>query len=222
MNYPKYNQHELEKIAYDVLKCYDEDMLVSCKFLDVYDVIEKILDVPYDWKYITPNQSVLGATAFSDGYIWVWPESSYTKETKPYKIAVDAGTIIIDATLTEKDNRGRENFTVMHELFHQILHKEVFSGKNRLHYSYTNEINGDGHKKLITPMDFIEYQANQCAACFLMPRMVVIDVYNKMYSAETHRKRGILYYRDFMNRLAQEFNVSYTAMLNRVDFLKLK
>ena len=44
----------------------------------------------------------------------------------PYNVGVEKGTILIDATLTESDNRGRENFTVMHEVFHQRMHKKCF------------------------------------------------------------------------------------------------
>ena len=221
MNYPRYNQVQLEKIAYEVTKKYDASLLQQSRYVDVYDVIEKILDVPYDWKYISPDQSILGATAFSDGYIWAWPKSQYEDGMLPYKVAVDAGTIIIDSTLTENDNRGRENFTVMHEVFHQILHKEYFTGNEEIHYSYTNEVNSVGHKKLITPMDFIEYQANYCAASFLMPRNVVIEVYDKMYNAEAHQKWRLLYYESLIGKLAQEFNVSFTAMKNRISYLNI-
>ena len=94
---------------------YDKERLSKPKRIeDVYSVIEEILDVPYGWQYITPDQSILGITAFNAGYIWVWPEAKYYDGLMPYQVEVEKGEIVIDATLTENDNRGRENFTVIH------------------------------------------------------------------------------------------------------------
>lgn len=122
---------------------FDEERLTKVKTIDVYAVIEKCLDVPYDWKYLTPDQSVLGATAFSDGYFWAWPEGRYYDGMKPYKVEVKKGTILIDSTLTEENNRGRENFTVMHEIFHSVLHKKCFrEAGNKVIFPGCNQCDG--------------------------------------------------------------------------------
>ena len=121
-----YNARQLEAEAVKLLTQFDPERLNKPKPIDVYAVIEKCLGVEYDWKYITPDQSILGATAFNAGYIWVWPESRYRDGMLPEKVYLSKGCILIDATLTEGDNRGRENFTVMHEVFHQVLHKKCF------------------------------------------------------------------------------------------------
>ena len=65
--YYNYSPTQLEQKAMDFLKSFDSERLTKPKPIDVYAVIEKCLDVPYDWKYITPDQSILGATAFTDG-----------------------------------------------------------------------------------------------------------------------------------------------------------
>ena len=77
MRYYDYSLEQLEDKAKELLIKFDEERLTKVKPIDVYAVIEKCLDVPYDWKYLTPDQSVLGATAFSDGYFWAWPEGRY-------------------------------------------------------------------------------------------------------------------------------------------------
>ena len=74
MFYYNYSPQQLEKRAMEALEAFDKELLYKTKQIDVYAVIEKLLDVPYDWKYLTPDQSVLGATAFNQGYIWAWPE----------------------------------------------------------------------------------------------------------------------------------------------------
>lgn len=121
-----YSAHQLENEAEKLLTQFDPERLKKPKPIDVYAVIEKCLGVDYDWKYITPDQSILGATAFNAGYVWVWPEPCYREGMLPSKLYLSKGSILIDATLTEGDNRGRENFTVMHEVFHQVLHKNCF------------------------------------------------------------------------------------------------
>ena len=82
----KYSPKQLEEKATELLRRFDAERLYKCKPLDVYEVIEKCLDVPYDWKYITPDQSILGLTAFKSGTLWVWPESHYEDGMKPHLV----------------------------------------------------------------------------------------------------------------------------------------
>jgi len=103
---------QLEERAEDLLRQFDDERLKKTKPIDVYAVIVKCLDVPYDWKYITPDLSILGATAFRAGTLWVWPKPYYEEGMLPEKIYMDQGTILIDSTLTESDDRGPENFTL--------------------------------------------------------------------------------------------------------------
>ena len=122
-----YSPAQLEDKAADLLRQFDAERLTTAKPIDVYEVIEKCLDVPYDWKYITPDQSIWGMTFFKPGYQWVWPEPRYKAGMLPEKVFYEQGTILIDSFLTELPNRGPENFTVMHEVFHQVLHKRCFA-----------------------------------------------------------------------------------------------
>ena len=62
-----YSAHQLENEAEKLLAQFDPERLKKPKPIDVYAVIEKCLGVDYDWKYITPDQSILGATAFKKG-----------------------------------------------------------------------------------------------------------------------------------------------------------
>ena len=174
-----YSARQLESEAEKLLFRFDPERLKKPKSIDVYAVIEKCLGVEYDWKYITPDQSILGATAFNAGYIWVWPEPCYREGMLPSKAYLPKGCILIDATLTESGNRGRENFTVMHEVFHQVLHKNCFRREKPDCIHGTSQKALNGKKPLKTSLDFIEYQANTCAAAFLMPQDVVREEFKK-------------------------------------------
>ncbi|MCF0228920.1 MAG: ImmA/IrrE family metallo-endopeptidase [Parasporobacterium sp.] len=210
-----YSPHQLEEKALELLKQFDSERLTKTKPLDVYAVIEKCLDVPYDWKYLTPNQSILGMTAFKAGTLWVWPESYYEEGMLPTKIYVKEGTILIDGSLTELPERGAENFTVMHEVFHQVLHTRCFRHSNPDYtHCTTRDALKNGKRQSMTPLEICEYQANTCAAAFLMPKPLLIEKVNRYAGGRLHLKS----YADYLlvKNLAEEFSVSPTAMKFRL------
>lgn len=74
-----YSQTQLEEKSNDLLRQFDAERLETAKPIDVYAVIENCLGVAYDWKHITPNESIWGLTFFAPGYCWVWPERLYVQ-----------------------------------------------------------------------------------------------------------------------------------------------
>lgn len=230
---------QLEAYAEKLLSDFDKELLTKTKLLDVYAVIEKCLDVPYDWKYITPDQSILGMTAFNAGYTWVWEipgnqlhrlkcyQSLIGKgisETElkslngmiPRQLYLEKGTILIDSSLTEGENKGRENFTVMHEVFHQVIHKNCFR-RERPDYTHRSTHKAlNGKKRMETDLDHIEYQANACAAAFLMPKDLLKETYKKCYSGSTRLTADSYQARTIIKTLAPEFNASEQAMKYRL------
>lgn len=218
-----YSANQLEKEAEKLLTQFDPERLKRPKPIDVYAVIEKCLGVEYDWKYITPDQSILGATAFNAGYIWVWPESCYREGMLPTKVYLPKGCILIDATLTEGENRGRENFTVMHEVFHQVLHKNCFRREKPDYIHSTTPSALNGKRRLATSLDFIEYQANACAAAFLMPKNVVQEEFKKRSSnlGSTYPLPCDYMVESIICDMADSFSVSRQAMRYRLNALKM-
>ena len=222
MRYYNWSPKQLEDKACELIIEFDKERLHKTKPIDVYAVIEKCLDVPYDWKYLTPDQSILGATAFSGGLLWVWPESKYYEGLRPYQIEVEPGTIIIDTTLTEQDNRGRENFTVMHEVFHQVLHKKCFRTmpKNYVHPTASRTIDGQVRYASYA-LAMIEKQANACAAAFLMPADLTKNTYKHLYRAAGYNRYNYGFVYNTIKEMAEEFSVSQQAMSIRLQTLGL-
>lgn len=216
-----YSPEQLENKAEDLLKQFDEERLRKPKPIDVYAVIEKCLGVEYDWKYLTPDQSIYGMTAFKDGYMYAWPKPYYKEGMMPTKVFLKEGTIVIDSSLTEYEHRGPENFTVMHEVFHQVLHKRCFAHGNPNYTHCTTKDAINRHSWPMTDLEICEYQANACAAAFLMPRRVVADVLRdevgntRMLSLSEARSAGVI------RQMARDFSVSQTAMRYRLLNLKL-
>lgn len=232
MLYFSYSKKDLEQKAYELIHLYDPERFLVPKPIDVYDVIDKILGVPYELVYLSPDQSILGLTAFEDIDWFCWPfpwcpnelsehmESNCLTEAEkkylPIRRQFSKGTILIEKTLTETGaNIGRHNFTVMHEVFHQFLHKKEFARipPDFKHYSTKKTFNG--HKVLKTPIDFIEFQANYCAASFLMPCKAIQNYWQstKTLFADTTEQR--------IREIAKAFSVSKEAMRYRLRELKL-
>ena len=216
-----YSPTQLEKTAEQLLRKFDPERLTVPKPIDVYEVIEKCLDVPYDWKYLTPNQSVLGMTFFDDGWTWAWPEPYYEDGMLPFQVEEQKGTILIEETLTEEENRGRENFTVMHEVFHQVLpHRRCFYCGTVDYAHFTHADTPKVCKSRMTSLEICEYQANACAAAFLMPREAVTNQLRRYAGKKVLRLAD---YEDYaiVRLLSEDFSVSVMAMKYRLLNLKL-
>ena len=214
-----YSPSQLEDKANELLRQFDAERLEIAKPIDVYAVVEQCLDVPYDWKYITPDQSVLGMTFFKPGYQWVWPEPRYKAGMLPEKVFYEQGTILIDSFLTELPDHGPENFTVMHEVFHQVLHKRCFahaSGDYR-HETHKENLKLRTGRKTMSALEICEYQANFCAACFLMPRVPVTAMFQHLTS---HGQSGFVE-ESVVAQMAAAFSVSKSAMRIRLQSLGL-
>lgn len=221
MFYYRYSPEQLERAAEQLLQKFDPELLKKPKEYDVYRVIEECLGVDYDWKYIRPDQVILGLTAFNPGYIWVSPAPHLYEGIQPERIYLEKGTILIDATLTEGNNIGRERFTVMHEVFHQVLHKDCFRREPPDYVHQTTKCTLFGQKKkLVTALDHIEYQANTCAADFLMPRKTVPTVWRSISGFDRPAHED---YRteDYIRKIAQVYQVSRQAMRYRLRNLQL-
>ena len=214
-----YSKPKMEEIANDLLRQFDAERLEIAKPIDVYAVIEKCLDVPYDWKILSPDRSILGFTVYTPGYYWVWEKQNNKASLIPKKVEYKQGTIVIESSLTEDSNRGRENFTVMHEVFHQVLHKDLFLGRNdisqhearKVSMSYSPERNAWSSDKAC------EYQANFSAACFLMPRRPVTDMFRRL----APRGQYVFDTEPVIAEMAAAFSVSKLAMRYRLQKLEL-
>lgn len=226
MIYYELSPSQLEDKAVKLTQDFDKECLIRPKPIDVYDVVDFIKCVP-DWVYLTPDQSYLGLTAYNEGYWWAWPAPYYKAGMLPEKIAVHAGTILIDRTISEGGNRGIENFTVMHECFHQILHPRCFRTRtaNYQHYCQKKDFRAEsGKRKNMTAIERIEAQANYCAAAFLMPKKTVQAVFIEkvgLSALPTAPIRITVIIDAVISEMAEIFGVNYSPMKYRLQNLGL-
>ena len=226
MIYYQLSPTQLEEKANELTLKFDAERMTKSKPIDVYDVVEIIGCTP-DWAYITPDQSYLGLTAYNDGYWWAWPAPYYEKGMLPTKIPVNAGTILIDRTINEDSNIGLENFTVIHECFHQILHPRCFKVRsgNYQHFCQQKDFRAEhGKRNSMTAIEIIEYQANYTAAAFLMPKPAVETSFKEHLELTTLPKsplKSTLKIDSAINKMAMQFSVNYSPMKYRLQTLNL-
>jgi hypothetical protein len=228
MSVPVYSTENLEQIADQFLKEYNPSMLnYPNPSFDPYDVVENFLGVPCDWQYLSQDGTILGMTAFNTGILSVWSDDYLHEKCPTKRILVKSGTILIDSRLADGNHVGCENYTVMHEVSHHLIHEDYFKNLKMQTdiYAFQNrkpKYWPNGHRKFENDLDWIEWQADTCAACILMPRRAVKSIYCDLYNAYKFRF-DIKHECDLflLKELAEQFHVSKTAMWYRLSHLNL-
>jgi len=198
---PRYYQTaELESIARNVIAKYDPRLLDCPAPIPVEDIMERVYGLKLDFQYIRNNGRVLGETVFEDAIVAI-----YDRENQEgYKlIPVQAGTVLIDASLVSDRTDGRLRYTCAHELAHWVLHKGFFTqiGENAAMTTIMKSSDTDKH---------IEWQADRLGSYFLMPKGVVKSAF--------YRNRSD---RNVIDTLAAMFDVSRQAMSIRLAEMRL-
>lgn len=133
--------------------------------------------------------------------------------------------VLVDASLDPEefpDREGRYRFTLAHEIGHWRMHRSVYKslGALALHHELTSRACGLCRR--------VERQADYFAACLLMPRHLVVQLWN-LYAglADFHTPRCCLvkHYTpctaELVETLAIDFGVSHAAMRIRLEELNL-
>ena len=219
MRFKEYSKSQLESMANELNNDFDPERLQMAKPIDVYDVVS-FVGAEIDWKNLSLDGSILGATIFTDGKLLVFEEEAGIFKEKI--IEVEAGTIIIDSRVENDANKGRKNFTVMHEVFHFLYHKKSFARRNggvkkvletQILRSYEEMKSG------MTGLEILEWQANYMAASFLIPRLALINEINLIKSNAIADVKNIVPLslgEESTRKLAEKFSVSRQTMVYRL------
>ena len=167
---------------------------------------------------ITKDGSILGQT--SCGCVWTSIVGPYGEDFLFY---LDGKTILVEERLLrDTKNIGRKNFTIAHELAHQIINREyhnIYGPQNRIFCDYRRSVK---HRKEIT--DWYEWQADALAAAILLPKdalqdaMFMFGLGNKMKVLS--KKYSENKYNQFCE-MAEYFQVSKTTLAFRMEQLGL-
>ena len=226
-----------ERVLYDYrpeLMTYTslgEDPYYTPALLDPYDFATGYLGANIEVHDIyteTKGDVIAGAAVFNLQRVKVFDKANMcTRE-----ILVPPDTILLDTGTVDHWHKGFEFFTIMHEVGHLMLHRQVYrtepgqgshTSGNAVLCMRSNIGRSSGGLK--TSGDFIEHQADTFAASMLMPpRLFIPFVQMLMERYRYFRDEGLMitydfswgspkygYYLDVVNSTARYFGVSLKA-----------
>ena len=98
MNVKIYTSAQLEEFAQAKRREFFGYRPQKNSSIDVYDFVDFVGCEP-DWKYITPDQSILGCVCFCNTTLPTWEDYVNKRSKMPEFIEFSRGTIIIDQAL---------------------------------------------------------------------------------------------------------------------------
>lgn len=211
---PMLNKADIEDKAEETLCYFDESLISSPKAIPILDICDKLYqDFGVQFFYDVD----LNSEGEQNGAI-------------VGKCLPDEFEVYIDASI--KNDTNVFNFTLGHELGHLTFHqnlklKEPFpqDALDSIEIDYTT-----GKKRLISEVDWIEWQANRFSAALLMPRATfrhaVLIAQNKMdiannlgYVYVDNQAYSIKDFKEIQARLSQFYRTSRTAIEYRMSDL---
>ena len=138
---PYLSRDDIEKIAEHII-CQYKMTYVSerhmCYMVDATELAE-MLGFKIEYVHITRDGSILGQT--SSGRVWT---TIYDDNMHQLFYELDGSTILVDKRLLSSPKiAGRKNFTIAHEIAHQIINREypeMYGPQNRVFCDYRRSV----------------------------------------------------------------------------------
>lgn len=211
------SRKQIEQIAESIVCQYKRALVPEkrlCYFVDPTE-LASLLGYTVDYQYLTKDGSILGKTA--SGTLWI---PVYDASGNEFFYQLDDRTILIEKRLLfSPRNVGRKNFTIAHELAHQIINRK-YPGANREEH----RIFCDYRRSTKPVCDWHEWQADALAAALLLPPDAIKDAMFIFGLGEQmkvlSRKYSQCKFERFCN-MAEYLQVSKTALAYRMERLGL-
>lgn len=220
--YHNYSPERLEKKAEEILKTYmDGALLLKPQAMDVDHFAEFYCEATIDFAYLSKDGLTLGLTCFQDGKLIVWDET----RTKPKPIDVEKGWIFIDKDVLEYEIEGRVRFTIIHECSHNILHPRFYYKKPGTEIPRIQctvyHIEDWPQRPPMSDEEQREWQANRLGAALIMPAATVKMLMAERLGVSTGELAPVHVSDVFIQGMADVYQVSKSAMRNRLRDLAL-
>ena len=212
------SRNDLEQLAQQVIEQYKKACVP--RFHLCYNVnpteLANLLGYKVEYSYLSQDGSVLGQTAAAP--LWTTVIDTTQGETYYY---LDGKTILIEKRLLSNPRTiGRKNFTIAHELAHQLLNRHcpsVYHAKDQ-HYCFNRKV----VKKEVS--DWYEWQADTLAAALLLPKEAIEEamfVFGLGPKIKVLSKKYSEYKYDRFCGVAEFLGVSKTTLAYRMEQLGL-
>lgn len=217
---PFLSRDQIEQIADGVIRQYKNALVPEnhlCYNVDPTE-LASLLGYTVDYQYLTRDGSILGKTA--SGRMWI---TVYDSDKTEMLYDLDDRTILIEKRLLfSPRNVGRKNFTIAHELAHQIINRSFPESRGeecRVFCDYRRSVQPRKVER-----DWHEWQADALAAALLLPKDAVTDAMFLFVLGEKmkvlSRKYSQYKYERFCD-MAEFLQVSRSALAYRMEQLGL-
>lgn len=214
------SHNDIENIAKKVTAAYKKEMVPEKHLCYTVDPVSLagVLHLNVDFQYLSSDGSLLGITAPSESCVTI-----LDADGSRASYFLDGNTVLIEKKLEQYPKfKGRRNFTIAHEIAHQVIYRafpDVYGVNCRTLCNYRRS---DKPRRKIT--DWTEWQADALAAALLLPEDAVKDgmfifglgeritVLSKKYSPNKF---------DAFCRMADFLGVSKTTLSYRMERLGL-
>lgn len=204
-NTPIISDKELDEYAEAVLGDYKPKLLSEAGKIRFEHFLESYLGVNLEFHDIfneDPQRPIFGATAFNDAYLKI-----FNREHKCVsKLRVTPNTVIIDNYVMKPGREGLALFTGMHEGGHLLLHPDVYitNSPDQISLLETNQPapvvccrqenieSYELHKRIRTPEEWREHQADYFAAAITMPLKTFVPLVWRLLKENNVYKRPIV------------------------------
>lgn len=164
---------DIEVIAEKIIKAYRE--LPEVKNKKIYRIepellLTKLLGLKIEYQHLSLNGSILGMISFQEIGVEIFDEA----DTDTF-FFLDGKTVLVEKDLQQDSGqRGRFNFTTMHEGSHQIfkmLYPNDYGARNAepVHFYRANS---ERNKPI---SDWEEWQANTLVSAILLPKDMILQ-----------------------------------------------
>lgn len=167
------SRNDITRIAGKVIRRYNifaPPEYSSARRIDPVQIATDLLHLSVEHVKLSSDGSILGVTSYGKAGAYILDE-----ENSQSIYSLDGNTILIEKSLYTDRYKGRYNFTVAHELGHQILQRMYpndYGVKNRSSKTvYYRDKNVQKSR-----IDWEEWQADTLAAEMLMPSDLVKDL----------------------------------------------
>lgn len=204
---PVLTRCQIDTAAQRILEQYTPGMGKSQAPTDVEFLIEQVFGLTLDYQTIQPDGAILGETIFQDGIREVFNADTFD----PSYIQVKAGTIILDASMSEMMDT-RTLFTEAHELGHSLFHHLFYSSTtNRACRSHLSQRLYFPHYQAKSPIEWTEWQANTFAAAILLPRPALRATLRDFLNENHLSWKELSNFNEYKNR------VKYVELLEKIS-----
>ena len=220
--YHCYTSDRLEKKVEEILAKYkDGAMLIRPQAMDVDHFAEFYCKATIDFANLSEDGLTLGLTCFNDGKLLVWNDT-YTKK---HPIDVEKGFIFVDKSILECEVEGRVRFTIIHECSHYLLHSRFYYKKPGVETPQIKctvyHVEEWTKRPPMTDDEIREWQANRLGAALIMPARTVKMLIAQQLGISAEAFKPAYFSYDFIQGMADVYQVSKSAMRNRLRDLNI-